>query len=286
MQLGVFAKTFERDTLEANLDAVRESGFQCTQYNLDCAGLPTLPDEVSPELCQQIRNAHADRGLTMAALSGTFNIIHDDRDELEANFRRLEILAQACAALGTDVITLCTGTRDQRYMWRAHPDNGTAAAWQDVVASMRRIADIAEANDVYVGIEPEVNNVVDTAEKALDQDVLPGTISSDVHQWNVNGPVFDLATTLSKFMHLGLTIEQVIERATKNPSMIHGQLNGLGTLKVGGEADAAVFSLDEGDFVFTDAPGATRIGHQLLRPVATVKGGHLYGMASVPVTRL
>ena len=166
MQLGVFAKTFERDTLEANLDAVRESGFQCTQYNLDCAGLPTLPDEVSPELCQQIRDAHADRGLTMAALSGTFNIIHDDRDELEANFRRLEILAQTCAALGTDVITLCTGTRDQKYMWRAHPDNGTAAAWQDVVASMRRIADIAEANDVYVGIEPEVNNVVDTAEKA------------------------------------------------------------------------------------------------------------------------
>ena len=126
----------------------------------------------------------------------------------------------------------------------------------------------------------------DTAEKALEQDVLPGTISSDVHQWNVNGPVFDLATTLSKFMHLGLTLYQVVERATKNPSMIHGQLNGLGTLKVGAEADAAVFSLDEGDFVFTDALSATRIGHQLLRPVATVKGGHLYGMASIPVTRL
>lgn len=126
----------------------------------------------------------------------------------------------------------------------------------------------------------------DTAELALEQDVLPGTISSDVHQWNVNGPVFDLATTLSKFMQLGLTLEQVIERATKNPSMIHGQLNGLGTLKVGAEADVAVFDLAEGDFVFRDAQGATRIGHQLLRPVATVKGGHLYGMASIPVTRL
>ena len=125
-----------------------------------------------------------------------------------------------------------------------------------------------------------------TAEHALEQDVLPGTISSDVHQWNVNGPVFDLATTLSKFMQLGLTLEQVIERATKNPSMIHGQLNGLGTLKVGAEADVAVFDLEEGDFVFTDALGATRIGHQLLRPVATVKGGHLYGMSSIPVERL
>ena len=126
----------------------------------------------------------------------------------------------------------------------------------------------------------------DTAEKALAQDVLPGTISSDVHQWNVNGPVFDLATTLSKFMQLGLSLDQVIERATKNPSLVHGQFKGLGTLKVGAEADAAVFSLDEGDFVFKDALGATRIGHQLLRPVATVKAGHLYGMASIPVERL
>lgn len=126
----------------------------------------------------------------------------------------------------------------------------------------------------------------DTAEHVLEQDVLPGTISSDVHQWNVNGPVFDLATTLSKFLQLGLTLDQVIERATKNPSMIHGQLNGLGTLKVGAEADVAVFDLDEGDFVFTDALGATRVGHQLLRPVATVKGGHLYGMSAIPVERL
>ena len=74
-------------------------------------------------------------------------------------------------------------------------------------------------------------------------------------------------------MQLGLSLDQVIERATKNPSMIHGQFKGLGTLRVGAEADAAVFSLDEGDFVFKDALGATRIGHQLLRPVATAKVG-------------
>src|SRR4029077_21238201 len=47
----------------------------------------------------------------------------------------------------------------------------------------------------------------DVAEKALKQDLLPGTISSDLHQYNVYGPVFDLATTLSKFLHLGLSLE-------------------------------------------------------------------------------
>ena len=57
-----------------------------------------------------------------------------------------------------------------------------------------------------------------TAEKAFSQNVLPGTISSDVHQGNVNGPVYDLATTLSKFLHLGISLEEVIRRATANPA--------------------------------------------------------------------
>ena len=98
--------------------------------------------------------------------------------------------------------------------------------------------------------------------------------------------MFDLATTLSKFLHLGLTLEQVIERVTKNPSQLFGRLNGLGTLRQGAEADVAVFSLDEGDFEFVDALGATRTGHRKLRPVATVKAGKIYGSASIPVVRL
>ncbi len=126
----------------------------------------------------------------------------------------------------------------------------------------------------------------DTAEKALAQDLLPGTISSDVHQFNVNGPVFDLATTLSKFLHLGLTLEQVIERVTTTPSGLFGRLNGLGTLKEGAEADIAVFTMDEGSFTFTDALGQTRVGERKLRPVATVKAGKIYGSASIPVVRL
>ncbi len=126
----------------------------------------------------------------------------------------------------------------------------------------------------------------ETAERALAQDLLPGTISSDVHQFNVNGPVFDLATTLSKFLHLGLTLEQTIERVTRNPSRVFGHLNDLGTLKEGAEADVAVFALEEGDFDFFDAMGQKRVGHRKLRPVATVKAGTIYGSASIPVERL
>ena len=123
----------------------------------------------------------------------------------------------------------------------------------------------------------------DTAEKAMRQELLPGTISSDVHQFNVNGPVFDLATTLSKFMHLGMTLEQVIERATSNPAGTFGFPKGLGTLREGAEADVAVFSVAEGRFEFTDSVGGKRTGTRKLVPVATVKTGRIYGSASIPV---
>jgi len=123
----------------------------------------------------------------------------------------------------------------------------------------------------------------DTAEKAFRQDLLPGTISSDLHQYNVNSPVFALAPTLSKFLHLGLTLPQVIERATVNAARIFAFPQGLGTLRSGTEADLAVFSLEEGNFEFVDSLGARRNGHKRLIPVATVKAGKLYGSASIPV---
>ncbi|MBI1354698.1 MAG: amidohydrolase/deacetylase family metallohydrolase [Acidobacteria bacterium] len=126
----------------------------------------------------------------------------------------------------------------------------------------------------------------DTAERVLAQGLKPGTISSDVHQFNVHGPVFDLATTLSKFMHLGLSLEETIARATSNPSQVFGKLHELGTLKEGAEADVAIFALDEGKFEFTDALGARRTGSRKLRPLATVKGGSLYGDATFPIERL
>ncbi len=124
------------------------------------------------------------------------------------------------------------------------------------------------------------------AESAMKQDVVPATISSDVHQYNVHGPVLDLATTLSKFMHLGMTLEQVIERATKNPAQTFGFPQGLGTLKPGSEGDVAVFKLDQGDFMLFDSVKQSRIVHRRLLPVATVKSGRIYGSASIPVVTL
>ena len=145
----------------------------------------------------------------------------------------------------------------------------------------------AVANGVHLDVGHGAGSFsFDVAEKAMRQELLPGTISSDVHQFNVNGPVFDLATTLSKFLHLGLSLEQVIERAATNPARTFNFPKGLGTLREGAEADVSVFSLDEGKFEFRDSMGQVRMGNRKLVPVATVKAGKIYGSASIPVVRV
>jgi sugar phosphate isomerase/epimerase len=165
MQLGIFAKVVARSSLEDNLDAIGAYGFECVQYNMVCAGMPSLPDSIDDELCSRIRTAFMARGITMAAISGTFNIIDPDREKRQSEFRRLGVLAAACDKLGTSVITLCSGTRDPDNMWRRHPDNDTPEAWKEMIASMRQAVDIAEETGVIMAFEPEVNNVVDSAQK-------------------------------------------------------------------------------------------------------------------------
>jgi len=172
MQIGIMARTFVRPTLEETLDAVVSHGIYCVQFGLTCAGLSDLPERIDVELCDKIHREMDARKITMAAISGTFNMIHPDVQKRQDGLRRLRVLASACDRLGTSVITLCTGTRDPQSMWRRHPENDSPEAWEDLVASMREALQIAEENDVILTFEPEVSNVVDSASKGrrlLDQ---------------------------------------------------------------------------------------------------------------------
>ena len=114
------------------------------------------------------------------------------------------------------------------------------------------------------------------AETAMRQGLRPGTISSDLHHYNLHGPVYDLATTLSKFMHLGWSLEEAVARATAAPARAMGMLGEIGTLAVGACADVAVFDVEEGAFDFFDAIGEKRIGERRLVPVVTVRAGEIY----------
>ncbi len=165
MRIGIFAKTFVRPTLAETLDAVAAHGIRTVQFNLTCAGVPSLPERIEPELAATIRLELAARNLEMAAVSGTFNMIHPDPEQRRAGLRRLRVLAAACPELGTSIITLSTGTRDPDDMWRRHPGNNAPEAWRDLSAAMLEAVEIADAHDVTLAFEPEVTNVVDSAAK-------------------------------------------------------------------------------------------------------------------------
>lgn len=116
----------------------------------------------------------------------------------------------------------------------------------------------------------------DVAEAAMAEGFPPATISSDVHRSNVRGPVYDLATTLSKYLYLGLSLDEVIAMGTESPARAIGKLGEVGTLKPGAEADVAVLRLQEGPVELVDARGATRTGDQLLVPVETLRAGRRF----------
>ena len=136
------------------------------QVSLDCAGLPDMPENIPPEVAGRIRRQAADRGITIASVQGTFNMSHPDAEQRRTGLRRLRVLAEACSQLGTSKIHICTGTRDRENMWRHHPDNDLPASWRDMAACVREATDIARQARVVLAFEPEVNNVVDSAQKA------------------------------------------------------------------------------------------------------------------------
>jgi dihydroorotase len=113
----------------------------------------------------------------------------------------------------------------------------------------------------------------ETAEAVLADGRKPDVISTDLHQLSVHGPAFDLPTTLSKFLHLGMSLPEVIEAATVRPAAVLGLDAEVGTLRPGARADVALFRLHEGRFPLQDIHGNVREARRLLRNTATFVGG-------------
>ncbi|BCH08463.1 epimerase [Mesorhizobium sp. 131-3-5] len=166
MQLGIFAKTFAATGALPVLRAVADAGYAAAQFNMACLGLPSMPDSIDPDAARSIAEGSSKTGVSIAAVSGTYNMIHPDRSVRVSGLARLEVLAASCADMGTRLITLCTGTRDAQDQWRWDPDNATEAAWSDLRTEMEAAIAIADRFDIELGIEPELANVVSSARSA------------------------------------------------------------------------------------------------------------------------
>jgi dihydroorotase len=90
----------------------------------------------------------------------------------------------------------------------------------------------------------------------------------------VQGPMFDLPTTLSKFLNLGMSLPDVIDRATRRPALAIGKPE-LGTLQPGAPADVALFRLEEADVTFYDVEMNPRAGNRRLVCTMTMIDGQL-----------
>lgn len=166
MRLGIFAKTFPGNDPLTVLTAARRAGYDAVQYNMACSGLPSMPDSLPDGTIPTLMAAAQGTGVALAAVSGTYNMIHPDPAQRAIGLRRLSLLIDHAADMGTGMVTLCTGSRDAADQWRHHPDNQTPEAWRDLLSEMEKACALAEAKTVKLGIEPELANVVDSAASA------------------------------------------------------------------------------------------------------------------------
>ena len=111
-----------------------------------------------------------------------------------------------------------------------------------------------------------------TARAMLANGFPPDTISSDVHALCINGPAFDQVTTMSKFLCLGMSLNEVIRASTENAAFALKRPE-LGSLKPGSVGDATILSVDEGRFDYVDVVGEHLEGRQRITSRGVVISG-------------
>ena len=119
---------------------------------------------------------------------------------------------------------------------------------------------------------------------AINQGLKPNTISTDLHTGSMNGGMKDLLNVMSKFLNMGLNLNEVITSVTWDAAKSIKKEN-LGNLSVGSIADITILNLREGDFGFIDTKNKKMNGTKKLECELTIKDGKivydLNGLASL-----
>jgi sugar phosphate isomerase/epimerase len=164
--LGLLSPEFPGVSLDANLDAIAATGAIGVQFDLVSAVGDSFPVDLSEPTRALITEGFSRRHLTLAALSGTYNMIDPDQPARSVGAEGLDRLISWAPRLGAEVVTLCTGSRDPESMWRKHPGNDSPEAWSDLLVQIERAVKVAEESGVTLGVEPEIGNTINSVEKA------------------------------------------------------------------------------------------------------------------------
>jgi sugar phosphate isomerase/epimerase len=165
-RLGIFARTFPRETPQAVAAEVQQAGFAMAHWNFMALGRPTLADGVDDETFAGVRASFEAVGVAIPSVSVTYNVVHPDKERRERDTAAAVELIGRIPSLGADVATLCSGTRDPENMWRSHPDNARPDAWSDLRATLDVLLEAAATAGIRLGIEPEPGNTVANASVA------------------------------------------------------------------------------------------------------------------------
>jgi dihydroorotase len=156
------------------------------------------------------------------------------------------------------------------HLYHPHPDHGFDDHGAPLDA-MREARSRGVLFDVGHGVGAFVWRVAEPACQKFD--FWPDTISTDLHQFNLRGPVVDLPTTMSKFLYLGMPLEQIIRATTSAPAAAMHLQDRIGMLRAGRQADIVLLRRERGNFPLTDVESQTRIAPERLVPISVCKRG-------------
>lgn len=163
MELGIFSRTYQSIGIDRIFARIAHDGFQTIQFNFSSAGLPSLPQDWPEAMAKGVMASANQRGLTICALSGTYNMAHPDASRRASDRIGFTNVVRAAQFMQVPLVTLCTGTRDATNMWAAHPDNGSPEAWAALRGELDFALELAERHGVALGVEPEPGNVIGNA---------------------------------------------------------------------------------------------------------------------------
>lgn len=165
MELGMYTVELARPNVEALFEAIRGYGFTQVQFDFLSVMDEEMPERIPADLVARVRRAADGNGVRIAAVNGTFNMIHPDPKVRAEGIRRFRELAGHTPGLGCNLVTLCTGSRDPDNMWRWAEASRTQDAWDDLLVSMQSLLRIAEEHDLCLGLEPEPSNCMNTMDR-------------------------------------------------------------------------------------------------------------------------
>ena len=161
-----------------------------------------------------------------------------------------------------DVVTHCFNGK--------HP--GSISDSPQIFANAKRLAEEGVFMDVGHGA---ASYNFEVAKEAIDNGLKPYSISTDLHGWNLHGPVYDLATTVSKLYAAGLSLEECVNAITYNPRNFLA-LDNAASLTAGSKADFTVFDVNDCDELVSDSQGNNITLKSTFEPKMVISGAKTF----------